>query len=128
LPSADEPSIPAPQRAKEAADDPAPPSRAGFTSGMAKLGWIRRPVPTDTLPEAPFPENRQLRRPTAGRDADPHGKEPSTTKHSTDASAANASEGAQPQPTQHQGQGRPPIGRSAGPAIKPIGGGILRRR
>ncbi len=49
LPPSDEPSIPAPQSATAAAEAPAPPSRTGFTSGMAKLGWIRRPIPTELV-------------------------------------------------------------------------------
>ena len=81
-----------------------PPSR--------KLGWLRHAVPPDHFDDAERPYRRA-------------GAEPS----STDADAIRAPIAAPPAPDRPRPTDQPArSGGPAGPAIKPIGGGILRRR
>jgi glutathione S-transferase len=105
-----------------AAAPPSPGDPSGMSAGKAaeppapapRLGWIRRPVPSEAAPEideplAPLPQ----RRPSFADD-DPR---PASTGRQE---GAGPGDGAPPP--------RPGPGRAAGPAVKPIGGGILRRR
>lgn len=125
------PASPPPAAEQPSAADSAPTPVAGAASsngggisrGMAKLGWIRRPVPTDDVADAAMTGDRQLRRPTADLP-------PSTRLDATDQAGApggaamgKGSRG-EASDTARDAKQAP----AAGPAIKPIGGGILRRR
>jgi glutathione S-transferase len=127
--------VPEPPIDKPAATVPQPP--IGPSPGAAKLGWIRRPLPPERLPEAPTTASFQLplRRPAADFDpgaqpnapeaADPTG---SPERKGSETAAARAAEDAAVS-SDREGSTPPRIGtRPASAAIKPIGGGILRRR
>ena len=96
----------------------------GVSRGMAKLGWIRRPVPTDAVAaDAAATDDRQLRRPTADLNPGTHGDATDQAGSPGGPATSKGSRGDAPE-TVRDAKRAP----AAGPAIKPIGGGILRRR
>jgi glutathione S-transferase len=113
--------------AKDSATPPvaeaSPSAGGGISRGMAKLGWIRRPVPTDAVADTAPTGDRQLRRPTADLPPKPHAE---ATDQGEAAAGTAMSQGSshQPRETARDARQAHPIGS----AIKPIGGGILRRR
>jgi glutathione S-transferase len=80
-----------------------------------RLGWIRRPVPTEPAPELDEPLAARPQRRPSFADDDPRPQ--AAGKQDEDGPTDDS-----PPPR------RSVPGRPAGPAVKPIGGGILRRR
>jgi glutathione S-transferase len=95
-------------------DPPGVPAGDTAEPSAPRLGWIRRPVPSEAAPEVDEPLALRPQRRPSFADDDP--RPPSTGGQD----AAGPSDGAPPP--------RPAPGRPAGPTVKPIGGGILRRR
>jgi glutathione S-transferase len=127
--------LPEPPIDRPAAALPQPP--LGPSPGAARLGWIRRSLTPEPLPEAPTTASLQLplRRPAADFDPAVKPKAPEATdpdgspepKGSETAASRAAEEAAES--SNRPGSPPPRIGtQPASTAIKPIGGGILRRR
>ena len=121
-PPAEQPTVTASATAPPVAEAAAS-AGSGISRGMAKLGWIRRPVPTDAIADTAMTGDRQLRRPTADLPPKTHADAADQAGAPGGTATSKGSSGDAPEPARNA---RP--AHAAGPAIKPIGGGILRRR
>lgn len=121
------------------------------TPAPRKLGWIRRPVPQEHLDEVEerAPASHPLRRAALGIESSPGERDKAHSGGKADHDSTGSRPKDEPQSDEHQARERPgdsrpdgedrarerqarerqdAPGRPPAPPVKPIGGGILRRR